>query len=554
VVHYPVAERGSGSAASVAEPQVHASAYVHSFSRLIGDVRVGANVLIAPGAHVRSDCDAPFSIGDNTNIQDGVVLHGLKGGRVLGDDGQDYALWVGARASITHQALIHGPAYVGDDCFIGFRSTVFNARVGRGCIVMMHTLIQDVEIPPGKLVPSGAVITSQQQADRLPDVRIEDQQFARHVAGMNDALRSGYHSDAREVALRSQGANPARSDRGPALTSGQLASDQLLSDQLFTTGDGTMSNGRLSADVVAQVRSLLSQGYQIGTEHAEPRRFRNGSWQSCAPIASRNESQVIAALEACMKEHSTEFVRLIGIDSKQRRRVLEKLIQRPDGQPIAQSAINTVAPTGRNSSYASVPGNGGGDLAGQIRNLVNQGCKITTEFADVRRYKTSSWLTGETLQGRNDAQVMSELTRFMAQYPTQYVRIIAVDPVARRRVMELIVQRPDGRPVVMPGGSVAAVSSNGNSNGGSARAVGSDVQSQVRNILSQGNKVALEVADKRRYSSGSWQTAPGFDGSENQVIAKLESYLKENKGLYVRLLGIDSKAKRRVSATIIQKP
>ncbi len=554
MVHYPVADRGLGVAASAAEPQIHESAYVHSFSSLIGDVRLGVNVLIAPGAQVRSDCDAPFSIGDNTNIQDGVVVHGLKGGRVLGDDGQDYAVWVGARASITHQALIHGPAYVGDDCFIGFRSTLFNARLGRGCIVMMHTLIQDVEIPPGKLVPSGAVITSQQQADRLPDVRIEDQQFARHVAGMNDALRSGYHSDAREVALRpqGQGANPADSDRDPA-----VKSDQLFSDQLFTTGDGTMSNGRLSADVVAQVRSLLSQGYQIGTEHADQRHFRTGSWQSCAPITSRNESQVIAALEACLKEHSTEFVRILGIDSKARRRVLEKLIQRPDGQPIATSAANAVTPTGRNSSYASVPSHGGGDLASQIRNLVNQGCKITTEFADVRRYKTSSWLTGETLQGRNDAQIMSELTRFMAQYPTQYVRIIAVDPAARRRVLELIVQRPDGRPVVMPGGSVAAVSSGntGNSNGNGARAAGgSDIQSQVRSILSQGNKVALEVADKRRYSSGSWQTAPGFDGSENQVIAKLDSYLKENKGMYVRLLGIDTKAKRRISATIIQKP
>jgi carbon dioxide concentrating mechanism protein CcmM len=551
VVHYPVADRGSGSAASVAEPQIHESAYVHSFSSLIGDVRVGANVLIAPGAHLRSDCDAPFSIGENTNIQDGVVVHGLKGGRVLGDDGRDYAVWVGARASITHKVLIHGPAYIGDDCFIGFRSTVFNARVGRGCIVMMHTLIQDVEIPPGKLVPSGAVITSQQQADRLPDVRVEDQQFARHVAGMNDALRSGYHSDAREVALRPQSANPVDPVRDPA-----AVSDQLFSDQLFTTGDGTMSNGRLSADVVAQVRSLLSQGYQIGTEHADQRHFRTGSWMSCAPITSRNESQVIAALEACLKEHSTDFVRILGIDSKARRRVLEKLIQRPDGQPIAQSAVNAVTPTGRNSSYASVPTNGGGDLASQIRNLVNQGCKITTEFADVRRYKTSSWLTGETLQGRNDAQIMSELTRFMAQYPTQYVRIIAVDPAARRRVLELIVQRPDGRPVVMPGGSVAAVSNgkaSSNGNGGRPSG-GNDVQSQVRSILSQGNKVALEVADKRRYSSGSWQTAPGFDGSENQVIAKLESYLKENKGVYVRLLGIDTKAKRRVSATIIQKP
>ena len=57
---------------------------------------------------------------------------------------------------------------------------------------MMHVLIQDVEIPPGKYIPSGAVITNQQQADRLPDVQDSDVKFATHVIGINDALRTGY--------------------------------------------------------------------------------------------------------------------------------------------------------------------------------------------------------------------------------------------------------------------------------------------------------------------------------------------------------------------------
>ncbi|KAM3090652.1 DapH/DapD/GlmU-related protein, partial [Phormidesmis sp. 146-12] len=144
---------------SLAEPQIHHTAYVHSFSNIIGDVRVGEDVMIAPGTSIRADEGHPFHIGDDTNIQDGVVMHGLEQGRVAGDDGEAYSIWVGSRSSLTHMALIHGPCYVGDDCFIGFRSTVFNARVGNGCVVMMHALVQDVEIPPGKYVPSGAVIT-----------------------------------------------------------------------------------------------------------------------------------------------------------------------------------------------------------------------------------------------------------------------------------------------------------------------------------------------------------------------------------------------------------
>ncbi|MFZ4728363.1 MAG: carbon dioxide concentrating mechanism protein CcmM, partial [Pseudanabaena sp.] len=143
----------------LAEPKIDPSAYVHSFSNLIGDIYIGANVLIAPGTSIRADEGNPFHIGNSTNVQDGVVIHGLEKGRVVGDDGKEYSVWIGDSTSITHMALIHGPAYVGNNCFIGFRSTVFNARVGDGCIISLHALIQDVEIPAGKYVPSGAVIT-----------------------------------------------------------------------------------------------------------------------------------------------------------------------------------------------------------------------------------------------------------------------------------------------------------------------------------------------------------------------------------------------------------
>ncbi|MDY7023009.1 MAG: DapH/DapD/GlmU-related protein, partial [Cyanobacteriota bacterium] len=177
---------------NLAEPTIDSSAYVHSFSNIIGDVRIGANVLVAPGTSIRADEGFPFSIGANSNIQDGVVIHGLEEGRVKGDDGQSYSVWIGQNTSITHMSLIHGPAYVGDNCFIGFRSTVFNAKVGDGCIVMMHVLIQDVEIPSGKYIPSGAIITNQQQADRLPDVTDADLKFSTHVIGVNQSLKKGY--------------------------------------------------------------------------------------------------------------------------------------------------------------------------------------------------------------------------------------------------------------------------------------------------------------------------------------------------------------------------
>jgi carbon dioxide concentrating mechanism protein CcmM len=90
-------------------------------------------------------------------------------------------------------------------------------------------------------------------------------------------------------------------------------------------GSGTS----LSENTIDQVRQLLAQGYKIGTEHADKRRFRTGSWQTCSPIESDRVSEVLNGLEGCCLEHSGEYVRLIGIDPKAKRRVLETIIQQP---------------------------------------------------------------------------------------------------------------------------------------------------------------------------------------------------------------------------------
>jgi carbon dioxide concentrating mechanism protein CcmM len=64
-------------------------------------------------------------------------------------------------------------------------------------------------------------------------------------------------------------------------------------------------------------------------EHADKRRFRASAWSTCNPIASNREADVFAGLENCIAEHVGEYVRLIGIDTKAKRRVLESIIQRP---------------------------------------------------------------------------------------------------------------------------------------------------------------------------------------------------------------------------------
>ncbi|MEM1172856.1 MAG: ribulose bisphosphate carboxylase small subunit [Cyanobacteria bacterium P01_H01_bin.35] len=525
----------------LAQPKIDDTAYVHSFSNIIGDVHIGANVLIAPGTSIRADEGTPFSIGSGTNIQDGVVIHGLEQGRVIGDDQQKYSVWIGENVSITHKALVHGPCYIGDDCFIGFRSTVFNARIGEGCIVMLHALIQDVEIAPGKYVPSGAIITNQQQADRLPDVLPDDMEFAHHVVGINESLRQGYL-----CAKKMSCITPIRNEMNIN----------------YTNGNGNSSSvgtGRLTPEVVNHVKQLVSQGYYVGTEHADARHFKTGSWKTCSPIESTNSSEVVAALEDCIQEHAAEYVRMFGIDPKAKRRISPIMIQRPDGKKIVQKSTNggysvpapSVQTTTTSNSTGLTP-----EVVNQVNSLVYQGCKIGTEYANERRFKTSSWQNGPTISETNASRVLAALEQFLAEHSGEYVRLIGVDPSVRRRVAEILIQQPGDRPIQQ---SVAAspsyqapVSSQGTATN---TGLSQDVVEQVRSLFNQGYRISLEHANERRFKTSSWMSgAPISATNVSQAIAELEQALAEYSGEYVRLIGVDTNAKRRVLETVIQQP
>lgn len=540
----------------LATPKVDSSAYVHSFSRLIGDVRVGANVFIAPGSSIRADEGTPFYIGESSNIQDGVVIHGLEKGRVVGDDSKEYSVWIGENTCITHMALIHGPAYIGNECFIGFRSTVFNAKVGDGCIVMMHALIQDVEIPPGKYVPSGAVIVNQQQAERLPDVIDSDRSFANHVVEINEALLAGYRCADDDACVNPQAHNAHKDEVDTNLTS------DVDNENDYINSVGNMS---LSSDIRTQVRSLLAQGCIISTEHANRRRFKTKSWLTGGKIESRNEGQVAAELESVLRQYQGEYVQLIGVDPRAKRRVVEMVVQRPEDSP-GEGSVRNVANhnrghggRNRSSSSSNVSGSLSGDVANQISSLVSQGCGIGIERANKRRFRTKSWLTVGQVNG-GSSKVFSAVEQAMAEYPNEYVRVVGVDNNAKRRMAEIIVQRPGENPVQATrnwkssngSSNGSSYSSNGNGGGGS---LGAKVIQEIRSLLAAGFKIGTEHADKRRFRSQSWKSCSPINSSrESEVVAALEDCLAEHSGEYVRMLGIDTQAKRRVAETIIQRP
>ncbi|GAB1537730.1 hypothetical protein NUACC21_03840 [Scytonema sp. NUACC21] len=324
----------------------------------------------------------------------------------------------------------------------------------------------------------------------------------------------------------------------------------------------------MGAETVEQVRYLLNQGYKIGTEHVDQRRFRTGSWQSCQPIEARSMGEAIAALEGCLADHSGEYVRLFGIDPNGRRRVLETIIQRPDGAVKASASFK--APTSSNGSYNGNGASNGSysngassnrlspDTIDQVNQLLNQGYKIGTEHVDERRFRTGSWQSCSPIDTTNAREVVAALEECMDNHQGEYVRLIGIDPKAKRRVLESIIQRPNGSVPSSSSSKSSYTSSSGTSTATApvtSTRLSSEVVEQLQQLIAGGYKISAEHVDQRRFRIGSWASCGQIQAkSAREAAAALEAYLNEYQGEYVRLVGIDPNAKRRVSEVIIQRP
>lgn len=178
-------------------PLVAASAYVHPAATVIGRVVLGDHVHIAADTSVRADEGSPFHIGANTNIQDGVVLHALKDKRVM-VAGEPWAIYVGKNVSLAHDALVHGPCYIGDETFVGFKAVVHDSVVGAHCFIGIGAVVVGVEIPDGRFVPHGRIVDSADAVDALPLVTEVHKEFNEDVVEVNRGLAVAYHRHARE--------------------------------------------------------------------------------------------------------------------------------------------------------------------------------------------------------------------------------------------------------------------------------------------------------------------------------------------------------------------
>ncbi|CAN5310189.1 phenylacetic acid degradation protein PaaY [soil metagenome] len=105
-------------------PVVHESSFIHPQAAVTGNVIIGKNVYVGPGAAIRGDW-GKIIIEDGCNVQENCTIHMFPGVTVLLKEG----------AHIGHGAIIHG-ATIGKNCLIGMNAVIMdNVVLGDGCIV-----------------------------------------------------------------------------------------------------------------------------------------------------------------------------------------------------------------------------------------------------------------------------------------------------------------------------------------------------------------------------------------------------------------------------------
>ncbi|MBO6620256.1 MAG: transferase hexapeptide repeat family protein [Balneola sp.] len=124
------------------KPVIHESAYIHPLAAVTGNVIIGKDVYIGPGAAIRGDW-GKIVIKDGCNVQENCTIHMFPGVTVTLEEG----------AHVGHGAIIHG-SHLGKNCLIGMNAVIMdNVKIGSGCIIGALTFIKEgMEIPDRKVV------------------------------------------------------------------------------------------------------------------------------------------------------------------------------------------------------------------------------------------------------------------------------------------------------------------------------------------------------------------------------------------------------------------
>lgn len=151
----------------------HPSARISPSAGLVGNVTLGRETCVLAGAQLRGD-DAPITIGDESNLQENVVVH----------VDANCPVTVGRHVTVGHGAILHG-CTIGDNVLVGMGAIVMNrAKIGANSVVAAGALVSE-----GKEFPEGSMIMG--MPARLKRELTEDEIAQLCTAAGDEYLRVG---------------------------------------------------------------------------------------------------------------------------------------------------------------------------------------------------------------------------------------------------------------------------------------------------------------------------------------------------------------------------
>lgn len=139
------------------KPVIHPSAYIHQTAAVIGNVHIGQDVYVGPGAAIRGDW-GEIVIEDGCNVQENCVIHMFPGLSMRLEEG----------AHIGHGAVIHG-AHIGKNCLVGMNAVLMDeVSLGAESIVGALSFVKaETEVPARSLIVGNPARVIKEVSDEM---------------------------------------------------------------------------------------------------------------------------------------------------------------------------------------------------------------------------------------------------------------------------------------------------------------------------------------------------------------------------------------------------
>lgn len=144
-------------------PVIHESAFIHPNATVTGNVVIGKDVYVGPGAVIRGDW-GKIIIKDGCNVQENCTIHMFPGVTVVLEEG----------AHMGHGSIVHG-SHIGKNCMIGMNAVVMdNVTIGNNCIIGALCFVPEgMEIPERKVVVGSPAKIVKDVTDKMLEWKTE---------------------------------------------------------------------------------------------------------------------------------------------------------------------------------------------------------------------------------------------------------------------------------------------------------------------------------------------------------------------------------------------